>query len=361
MAPALDEAINELDEADRTAILLRFFEQNDFRSVGVALGSNEDAARMRVNRALEKLESYLKQHGITTTAASLGLVLSANAVQAAPVGLALTIATAAALTGTTLATTATVTATKAIAMTALQKTIVTATIAVLAGVGIYEARHASQLRDEIQTVKRLTMPLETQLQQLTTERDQATNQLSDLLAENTRLKSDARTRELLKLRGEIGVLRQRVVDLSLQSQTASMATTQNALTNSTAPILREAWGFAGYQTPAAAVQTLIWAKSTGDFQTFLNSIVPEEKDAVINGYRASQSLEQASSKLQAETKQVQGLQVLREIPIDDATVIVQTLFQVHSTSGEPLQETLQMVFKKENEECKYYNEYVPKH
>ena len=56
---------------------------------------------------------------------------------AAPVGLAITISSAATLVGTTLATTA-FTATKAIAMTFLQKTIVTATIAVLAGAGIYQ-------------------------------------------------------------------------------------------------------------------------------------------------------------------------------------------------------------------------------
>jgi len=94
VAPLLDEAINELGEADRTAILLRFFEQQDFRAVGQALGSNEDAARMRVTRALEKLEEFLKRRGVTTTAASLSVVLTANAVQAAPVGLAVTISTA---------------------------------------------------------------------------------------------------------------------------------------------------------------------------------------------------------------------------------------------------------------------------
>ena len=101
VAPLLDEAINELDEADRTAILLRFFEQQDFRAVGEALGSNEDAARMRVSRALEKLEEFLKRRGITATAASLGVVLTANAVQVAPVGLVVTISTVAALAGTT--------------------------------------------------------------------------------------------------------------------------------------------------------------------------------------------------------------------------------------------------------------------
>ena len=45
VAPILDEAINQLGAEDRAAILLRFFEQCDFRLVGEALGSNEDAAR----------------------------------------------------------------------------------------------------------------------------------------------------------------------------------------------------------------------------------------------------------------------------------------------------------------------------
>jgi len=148
VAPVLDEAINELGEADRTAILLRFFEQQDFQVVGQALGSNEDAARMRVTRALEKLEGFLKRRGVTTTAASLGVVLAANAVQAAPVGLALTISTASALAGTTITATATATATatKVFAMTTLQKTLITATVAVAVGTGIYEAHQASSLR-----------------------------------------------------------------------------------------------------------------------------------------------------------------------------------------------------------------------
>ena len=50
VAPVLDEAIGQLDAEDRTAILLRFFERKDFRSVGDALGSSEDAARKRVDR-----------------------------------------------------------------------------------------------------------------------------------------------------------------------------------------------------------------------------------------------------------------------------------------------------------------------
>ena len=80
VAPILDEAITQLGSEDRTAILLRFFEQRDFRAVGEALGSNEDAARMRVNRALGKLHSLLKHRGVTLSITALGTALTAEAV-----------------------------------------------------------------------------------------------------------------------------------------------------------------------------------------------------------------------------------------------------------------------------------------
>ncbi len=199
VAPLLDEAINELGEADRTAILLRFFEQQDFRTVGQVLGSNEDAARMRVTRALEKLEEFLKRRGITTTAASLGVVLAANAVQSAPVGLAATISIAAALAGTSIAAATTATAIKTIAMTTLQKSLIAATLAVVAALGIYEARQASRLREENQSLQRL------QAEQLGRERDEAASKLAGLRVENERLNRS--TTELLKLRAEVARLR----------------------------------------------------------------------------------------------------------------------------------------------------------
>lgn len=158
IAPILDDAINELDEADRTAVLLRFFEQHDFRSVGAALGSNEDAARMRVTRALDKLQGLLKRRGVTTSAATLSAVLSAHAIQAAPVGLALTISTAAALGGTTIVAPAIATATKAILMTTLQKTLIAAALVAAVGTGIYEARQASTLRTQVQTLQQQQAP-----------------------------------------------------------------------------------------------------------------------------------------------------------------------------------------------------------
>ena len=58
IAPVLDEAISKLGAKDRDAIVLRFFENKSLGEVGAALGASEDAAKMRVNRALEKLGNF---------------------------------------------------------------------------------------------------------------------------------------------------------------------------------------------------------------------------------------------------------------------------------------------------------------
>ena len=92
IAPILDEAINGLGADDRTAILLRFFEQRDWRAIGQTLGGNEDSARKRVARALEKLHAILKRRSVTFSAAALGTALAAGTVTAAPPGLAATVA-----------------------------------------------------------------------------------------------------------------------------------------------------------------------------------------------------------------------------------------------------------------------------
>lgn len=93
--PLLDSALCNLAEHDRVPILLRYFEGQPYGEVARNLGISENSARMRADRALEKLRSALRQHGITSTAAALGAVLSTQAVAAPPVGLAASVATAA--------------------------------------------------------------------------------------------------------------------------------------------------------------------------------------------------------------------------------------------------------------------------
>lgn len=91
VAPVLDAALDELDDRDRVAILLRFVERRTFPEMGRQLRLTDDAARMRVDRALDKLRQLLGRRGIDSTSAALGLALANHAVTAAPVGLAATV------------------------------------------------------------------------------------------------------------------------------------------------------------------------------------------------------------------------------------------------------------------------------
>jgi RNA polymerase sigma factor (sigma-70 family) len=87
MHPVLDDVMHELNDADREAVLLRFFERKPLAEIGARLGLSENAARMRVDRALEKLRTELSKRGITSTAAALALALTERAVGAAPASL----------------------------------------------------------------------------------------------------------------------------------------------------------------------------------------------------------------------------------------------------------------------------------
>ena len=87
IAPLLDDAMADLCEKDRNAIVLRYFNEKNFREVGAALGTSEDAAKMRVNRALEKLRMFFGKRGIVLATAVLSGAVSSHSVQAAPVGL----------------------------------------------------------------------------------------------------------------------------------------------------------------------------------------------------------------------------------------------------------------------------------
>lgn len=96
--PLLDEAMHTLDDEDRQAVLMRHFENRSYAEIGANFGLTENAARMRVERALEKLHGTLTKHGISSTALALAGLLTANAVGAAPAHLAAKVVSAA-LTG----------------------------------------------------------------------------------------------------------------------------------------------------------------------------------------------------------------------------------------------------------------------
>lgn len=88
LRPVLDAAIDELAEADRQSVVLRFLERRPFKEIGAALAISEDAARVRTDRGLDKLRAALARRGITSTAAALSATVSTHATVTAPAGLA---------------------------------------------------------------------------------------------------------------------------------------------------------------------------------------------------------------------------------------------------------------------------------
>ena len=219
--PLLDEAMQSLDESDRTAILLRYFENKSLREVGEALGASEDAAQKRVSRAVERLRESLSKRKVTVGASGLAALVSANAIQAAPSGLAAAVATGAVMASTTITSSVAITLTKTIAMTTLQKTIV-ATVAaaalVTASIGLYQARVISNLRAQVQASKQQQAQqadLRDQVQELQRERDRAKKALVALEAKDLELSK--KPNEVLKLRGEVGRLRKENADIGSTS------------------------------------------------------------------------------------------------------------------------------------------------
>jgi RNA polymerase sigma factor (sigma-70 family) len=87
-SPLLDEAMANLRDKDRDAIVLRYFQNRSLRDVGAVLGVDEYAAQKRVARALEKLRAFFTKRGVRSTAEIIAGAISANSVQTAPALLA---------------------------------------------------------------------------------------------------------------------------------------------------------------------------------------------------------------------------------------------------------------------------------
>ncbi len=228
VAPILDDAINQLNAADRAAIILRFFEQRDFRAVGQALNSTEDAARMRVSRALDKLHFHLNRRGVTLSAAALGTALAAEVTTAAPAGLASTFA------GTALA--------KAalggglppllgnIFATAKAKALLAGVVGIAALGTLLMAERQKQFQFAQAKLRQENEALRAEVQEAQELARQRQAQAEAYMSELQRLRQGQS--DLLRLRGEVGRLRRQLEAASLQTnQTAPAAPEKDASTN----------------------------------------------------------------------------------------------------------------------------------
>lgn len=148
----LDEALAALGRTDREAVLLRFFEGRDYAGVGAQLHLAPNAARMRVERALEKLRGELARRGVASTAAALAGALAGQAVAAAPAGLAASVtgtALAGATGGTGLA------AAILMSMSKLQIGVTGALVAAGAAGVILQSQQADAWRGELAELRRI--------------------------------------------------------------------------------------------------------------------------------------------------------------------------------------------------------------
>ncbi len=265
IAPILDEAINRLGADDRTSIVLRFFEQSDFRAIGRALGTNEDAAQKRVSRALEKLHLHLKHRGFTFSVATLGTALASEAVIATPAGLAAGIS-AAALASAAATGGPSLILLEIITMTKLKLGIISAlVVAGAAATLVIQQQSQARLREENAVLRQQAG----EKAQLASENQRLSNQLAE--AKASRPLADAELRELMRLRSQKqGSAQNRQAGAPATKNNTPLQTQPNA---PTVPLLPAAgWTNAGTASPEASWQTLRWALAKQDINTFAQTV-----------------------------------------------------------------------------------------
>jgi hypothetical protein len=244
LAPLLDAAMGQLGQKDHCAIVLRFFDGKDLKAVGNALGVSENAAKVRVHRATEKLRKLLVQRGIKLSTAAIGTAVSAHSVQAAPIGLAASVTTAA------------VKGTMAAASTS---TLTTSTLKLMAW---------------------------------------------------TKLKTAA-------VAGAIAIIAAGTATVVLQRDGAS--------------IKHASFAFAGFATPEASVESVLWAAKAGDLEKFPAGIVPQEMER-FNNRMAGKSADQIKRETMAWAAALTGYQITQKEVISEDEVHVHLLARPSANS-----------------------------
>lgn len=247
--PALDQLMAGLSERDRNAIVLRFFEDRPFAEIGRKLKLSEDAARRRVDRALDRMRTVLVRRGLTSTTAMLAEALATQGAMAAPAGLTAS-ATSAALASASAAGTAGVTALVLMSITKLQMGIA---VAVLAGI-------TAGLISQHQTIAALR-ETGADMQQ----------QFGKMAAENAKVQAAANA-EIARLNAEIAALKGSVRD------------TAHAMNSAGRPRLETGQDI-GDQTPVADSAALQKKKAQmhSRYDSFLQQrgMTPEQADRFI--------------------------------------------------------------------------------
>ncbi len=96
----LDQGLLELREADRQALILRYFEGHSHREIGLLLGAREDAVRMRISKAVERLTQFFRRQGYSVPAAATTVAVLSQTARAVPPGVVIAASNSALAAGT---------------------------------------------------------------------------------------------------------------------------------------------------------------------------------------------------------------------------------------------------------------------
>lgn len=318
LRPTLDAVLHELGERDREIVLLRYFRGLAFAEVAAALRINEGAARMRVERALEKMSRLLARRGIDSTAAALGVALAAQPALAAPAGLAATVTTAAfagaAAGGTGAAAFATF-----LAMSKTPLIVAGVLVAALLATGVYEARANLALREKLAAAN------DDGLAGLRQQNQTLRASLAQLGAQNPELD------QLNQARDRVALLKHRPEGVT----DAGLHVPQNR----------------GHATPADEIETALWAAIHSDFDTYTHLLTfsddtPENRaafmaqfsPAIRERYRTPEGIVAAGLHRVGDTRlpdNVAAIQVYEVVP-DKVREQVKVRVWARMTSGREL-------------------------
>jgi RNA polymerase sigma factor (sigma-70 family) len=315
LAPLLDDAVNALGEADRRAILLRFYEQHDLRAIGSELGVGEDAAQKRVARALEKLRGWLARRGVTSTAAALAALLGAHGVAAAPAGLAAKVAvTAASAAAAATSGAAALTVIEIMTHMKTKIAVAAAVAAVVATPVVWQENAIARARAENRALAVQAEPLD----RLRAEQQR----LAGLSSASDEAAQAARDRaELERLRRETASLRGQVqqADAALAASRAARAGgagDQDPAAPKPGFISLQDAQDVGTATPEAMFQTYAWAIRTGDTNRLVALIDFSGEGAA----RAREAMLRKGIEKGDNGVANMGFRVIRQVPLDDGDV-----------------------------------------
>jgi hypothetical protein len=158
-------------------------------------------------------------------------------------------------------------------------------------------------------------------------------QLSNLLAQAKSQQSltEGESRELLRLRGEVGVLRRQSSELETvrEENHQARAALERSLKGQNAARAvatadywpQDSWAFKGYASADAALQTSLWASNNGDVKALLASATGEMRKVIEEDLKGKSETE-ASIKAMDEVMNMKSVRVLnREAQGDDTVVL----------------------------------------